>query len=77
LLLWKLKKFVVPKRSLSSISKIRTVCLNDFDDREIDQTLMVTGKKGVLYKAKVRDLADESLIYNASVSATYVGYVRI
>jgi hypothetical protein len=48
-----------------------------FDDREIDQTLMVTGKKGVLYKAKVRDLADESLIYNASVSATYVGYVRI
>ena len=38
---------------------------------------MITGKKGVLYKARVRDLADESLIQNATVSATYVGYVRI
>ena len=38
---------------------------------------MVTGKKGVLYKARVRDLADESLIQNATVLATYVGYVRI
>jgi hypothetical protein len=44
--------------------------------REIDQTLMVTGKKGVIYKVRVRDLADESLIQNATVSATYVGYVR-
>lgn len=36
---------------------------------------MIAGKKGVIYKARVRDLADESLIQNATVSATYVGYV--
>jgi hypothetical protein len=38
---------------------------------------MVSGKKGVVYKVRVRDLADESLIQNATVSATYVEYVRI
>jgi len=67
---------VVPKRSLLSISKIKRWVLKFFF-REIDQTLIVNGKKGVIYKARVRDLADESLIQNATVSATYVGYVRI
>ncbi len=38
---------------------------------------MIAGKKRVIYKARVRDLADESLIQNSTVSATYVGYVRI
>lgn len=45
-------------------------------DREIDQTLITPGKKGLTYKSRVRDLADESLIQNVTVYATYLGYVR-
>jgi hypothetical protein len=38
--------------------------------------LITTGKKGVIYRTRVRDLADEGLIANATVQATFVGYVK-
>jgi hypothetical protein len=45
--------------------------------REIDQTMTVTGKPNVVYKARVRDLMTESLIQDVNVTTNYIGYVRV
>ena len=37
--------------------------------------MTVPGKANVIYKARARDLSDETFIQNATVSATYLGYV--